>query len=143
MENASKAIWLAVGAILFIVALTITIIMYTNMINTVNNTISINNIKTNVTEQEGQVQEIQYTKSQLYFILKGVYENFENDRETDIYTANLSVKSTLITKTNYIEKLSNLMDNLPAATYTVTYTYERVDSGMNNMNNHKIASINW
>lgn len=140
MEDASRALWLAIGAILFIVAVTITIIMYSNMINTVNNTISINNIKTNITEEHGTIQEIQYDSAQIYYMLQGVYENFENGKNDIVYASGFSIDGTVINSDG---------SNIPSAPsgggpYNVTYTYAYDSTtGIENMNNHKILSIDW
>lgn len=119
MENASKAIWLAIGAILFIVAVTITIVMYNNMINTVNNALSINNIKTNVTEQDDGVQTVVYNRAQLYYMLQDLNANRDK-----VCTA------------------SCIIPTMPAGNnFDVQYEYEYETGSINDLNNHKISAI--
>ena len=119
MEDASRALWLAIGAILFIVAVTITIIMYSNMINTVNNTLSINNIKTNVTEQEGTVQDIVYNRAQLYYMLEEL-----NTNKDKVCTGSCTIPV------------------MPAGTtFSIEYTYAYESGDINDLNNHKISAI--
>lgn len=139
MENASKAIGLSVGAILFMIAITISIIMYSNMIRTMNTTLSINNIKTNVIENENTATDsIKYLPSDIYFMLEGVRENIKNGKKNDIYSTNFSINGTIIDADG-----SNIPSAPTTGVYSLTYTYEYSTSDLIDLNNHKIASIRW
>ncbi len=151
MENASKAIGLSVGAILFMIAITISIVMYSNMIRTMNTTLSINNIKTNVIENKNSViEDIKYAPSDIYYMVQGIKENFLNGKQSDIYVDSLYVNGTYIfySDSDNIDVLNTKINTIlatinPYEAYKVEYKYKYTNSELIDLNNHKIASIKW
>lgn len=152
MEDAAKAIELAVGVIIFIVALTIAIVLYNKLADTANNALTINETKNSVVYNKNDIPSnfgYVYTAEDIYYLIQDIKGNDLYSKLTDVYICNghangnntgediIDLNSYVYRKTRDNIKYENsLFDN--NSMYKVKYEYEYIEKDiLTELNTHK------
>lgn len=91
MEDASKAIELAVGVIIFIIALTIAVLLYNKLADTANNALSINDTQNSVTYNKNNISKdfgYVYTYAEVCGLINDIRENADSDMYSELNNYN-------------------------------------------------------
>lgn len=155
MENSSEAIELSVGVILFIIAITIAIALFSNINKVTKNLLSVSNTNANIVVD----QEVEETTKNVYYrsdVVAVMYEILLHNVPTDpnydptpnLYTSTTEYPITFIlenevlTQTNLEDKLESYMKNVKKdEEYAIDYTFTYVDGDAVSSNMHKVKTL--
>lgn len=149
MEDASKAIELAVGVIIFVIAITIAIVLYNRLADVSNNSIGINETQNSVIydkEELGADFGYIYKREDIYYLIQELkakeseYGNPEikiKKREENGNITNISSK-----RINNISMSSIPGSNIEKDRYSIEFNYKYDENDMLLLlNNHELEEI--
>lgn len=136
MEDAAKAIELAVGAIMFVIAVTIAIVLYNNLAQTATNALTINETQNSVIYNENEIEAnfgYIYTPEDIYYLIKEIKEG------NDLYSKIIENGRIALCKgsgDNYSEYRS--LSNTIIQNYDVDNLFARIEGNGNLNSRYKI-----
>ncbi|MBE5821306.1 MAG: hypothetical protein E7311_01795 [Clostridiales bacterium] len=148
MEDAAKAIELAVGVIIFIVALTIGLLLYNKLADTANNALTINDTQNSVTYNKNDLPKdfgYIYNSEDIYYLIKDIKSDNELYSEVNRiyvgegnYTNEEGISYTPKTKVSINENQFNGSNEK----YKLKYEYEYIEKDiLTELNTHKPKEI--
>lgn len=173
MEDTSRALDIAVGVIIFIIALSVNVFLYASINKSIKEVLSVNNTDSSiiVTQEDIRNEYVEYSASEIFYMIQDMIAKTDEqderyiDDEYNPYNTSIKVEfwkngEANITKSwsklsDFITDMYNLNRQTGAITsnfgtyftddakYKIDYTYEYVDIDKLNLSNHKIVMIKF
>ncbi len=156
MEDVSRVIEIAVGIILFIIAVTIAILTYSKLSKAAENSLSINNMESDVIYNSDEINEQIYTKQDIYFLLNDIVRQSDEtqvDEDNNIYKELINVDTLVInnqtsrisinknTISSVIQNATAFNSRFTSEKYKIEYVYKYVETDNSNLNGHLPTKI--
>ena len=171
MEDASKAMDIAVGVIIFMIALSVNVALYVSINKAVQEVLSINDTQTNVIVSDEEINNtyVEYTSSEIFFMIQDMilltdetgaeyirdeYTPYTNDVTVELWK---NGSNGILKRWNNLQLFINDMYRQNGDTvtslfktyfpdnvkYKIEYVYEYQDVDKLNLSNHKLKTIKF